>query len=85
MYRNGYGLKVNYIFALKWLNVSLIKFKACNELEMASLAVDYIRLVKSKMSTVQILKSQNLVNEFISKNQDLMKKKHEQINLVSAY
>ena len=71
-YRNGLVVEVDYKLSLKWLSLSHIKFKQNDDEFMLSLALDYIRLVKSFLKPNQILEAQNLVNIFVKENEEKM-------------
>ena len=73
-YRNGLVVEVDYKLSLKWLSLSHIKFKQNDDEFMLSLALDYIRLVKSFLKPNQILEAQNLVNIFVKENEEKMNK-----------
>ena len=71
-YRIGQLVQINHSLSLKWLSLAHIKFKKNGDTFMISLALDYIRLVKSFLKPQEIFDVQNLASLFLEKNKNRM-------------
>ena len=80
-YRIGKLVKIDNCLSLKWLSLAHIKFNKNGDDFIGSLALDYIRVVRSLLKPQEIIDVQNLVSLFLTKNKKLMNKEFNAISL----